>query len=73
MTSTAVMTIKTGDQVKQEYLAKGIPLSSVAKEKGWRPQDVYKVLNGQYKGNFGLAHEIAVYFGMKPNPDQPQS
>lgn len=63
------MTIKTGDQVKQEYKAKGIPLSSIAKQHGWRSQDVYKVLNGQYKGNFGLAHEIAVFFGLKNNPE----
>jgi gp16 family phage-associated protein len=62
------MHIKTGEQVKQEYKAQGIPLSSVAKQQGWRSQDVYKVLNGQYKGNFGLAHDIAVFFGMKPNP-----
>lgn len=60
--------VKTGEQVKREYQAKGIPLATVAKEQGWRPQDVYKVLNGQYKGNFGLAHDIAVYFGLKPQP-----
>lgn len=64
------MPIKTGEQVKQEYKAKGIPLSVIAKQQGWRSQDVYKVLNGQYKGNFGLAHDIAVFFGLKPNPNQ---
>lgn len=64
------MHIKTGEQVKQEYKAKGIPLSAIAKQQGWRSQDVYKVLNGQYKGNFGLAHDIAVFFGLKPNPNQ---
>lgn len=72
MTTNAAIPVKTGEQVKNEYRAKGIPLSSVAKEKGWKPQDVYKVLNGQYKGNFGLAHDIAVYFGLKPNPDHLQ-
>lgn len=56
---------KTPAQVKQEYRAKGITIASVAKEKGWTPQEVYKVLNGQTKGNFGKSHEIAVFFGIK--------
>lgn len=61
--------LKTAEQVKAEYRAKGIPLSRVAEEKGWRPQDIYKVLNGQSRGNFGIGHEIAVYFGLKHSAD----
>lgn len=61
--------LKTAEQVKAEYRAKGIPLSKVAEEKGWRPQDIYKVLNGQSRGNFGIGHEIAVYFGLKHSAD----
>lgn len=38
--------LKTPEQVKAEYRAKGIPLSRVAKEQGWFLQDIYKVLNG---------------------------
>lgn len=57
--------LKTAEQVKTEYRAKGILLSKVAEENGWRPQDVYKVLNGQSRGNYGIGHEIAVYFGLK--------
>ncbi len=57
--------LKTAEQVKAEYRAKGVPISKVAKEQGWLPQDVYKVLNGQLKGNFGKGHDIAVFFGLK--------
>ncbi len=59
------MPAKTAEQVKQEYRAKGITIASIAKENNWRPQDVYKVLNGQIKGNFGKSHEIAVFLGLK--------
>ena len=52
---------KTPKQVKQEYRAKGITIASVAKKQGWTPQEVYKVLNGQTKGNYGTAHDIAVF------------
>ena len=61
------MTVKTLEQVKAEYRSKGVTFASIAKENGWRKQDVYKVLNGQSKGNFGIAHEIAVFFGLKPS------
>lgn len=57
--------LKTPEQVKEEYRAKGITISSVAKKQGWLPQDVYKVLNGQIKGNHGKGHDIAVFFGLK--------
>lgn len=56
---------KTAEQVKQEYRAKGVTIASVAKKQGWTPQEVYKVLNGQTKGNYGTAHEIAIFFGIK--------
>lgn len=58
-------TLKTPEQVKAEYRAKGIPLSRVAKEQGWYPQDVYKVLGGMARCNYGKPHEIAVFFGLK--------
>lgn len=57
--------LKTPQQVKDEYKAKGITMASVAEQKGWTPQDIYKVLNGQIKGNFGKSHDIAVFFGIK--------
>ena len=58
-------TPKTVEQVKAEYRNKGITIASVAKKQGWSPQEVYKVLNGQVKGHYGKAHDIAVFFGIK--------
>ena len=42
---------KTAEQIKAEYRAKGITIASIAKQHGWTPQEVYKVLNGQTKGH----------------------
>jgi gp16 family phage-associated protein len=64
------MHLKTAEQVKQEFIAQGIPVSSWAESNGFIPQEVYKVLNGQSKGNFGRAHDIAVALGLKPKPKQ---
>jgi gp16 family phage-associated protein len=47
------MHLKTAEEVKQEFIQQGIPVSSWAESKGFTPQEVYKVLNGQSKGNFG--------------------
>ncbi|AVN18402.1 MULTISPECIES: DNA-binding protein [Acinetobacter] len=64
------MHLKTAEEVKQEFIQQGIPVSSWAESKGFTPQEVYKVLNGQSKGNFGRAHKIAVALGLKPEPKQ---
>lgn len=62
------MSIKTPDQVKQEFRTNGTPVAAWAAKHGYTPQEVYKVLNGQAKGNFGRAHEIAVSLGLKLKP-----
>lgn len=59
------MILKTPEQVKKEFLDNGIPVSNWAIENNFAPQEVYKVLNGQSKGNFGRAHQIAVRLGLK--------
>lgn len=59
------MQTKTPKQVKQDFIDKGIPVTDWATENGFTPQEVYKVLNGQSKGNFGRAHQIAVALGIK--------
>ncbi|MBS9780897.1 MAG: hypothetical protein KGV56_00205 [Gammaproteobacteria bacterium] len=66
------MKTKTAEQVKREYRSKGITFASIAKEKGWRPQDIYKVLNGQIKGYRGKSHDIAVYFGLIENTQEKE-
>lgn len=62
------MQTKTPDQVRQEFINSGTPISVWANENGFIPQEVYKVLNGQIKGNFGRAHKIAVALGLKKQP-----
>ncbi|WP_049044378.1 DNA-binding protein [Acinetobacter bereziniae] len=59
------MNLKTPEQVKKEFLDNGIPVSDWAAKNNFVPQEVYKVLNGQSKGNFGRAHKIAVALGLK--------
>ena len=58
----------TPEQVKAQFHAKGIPISSWADENGYRRSDVYRVLNGFTACKRGLPHEIAVKLGLKPNP-----
>ncbi len=66
------MKTKTTEQVKREYRSKGVTFVSIAKEQGWRPQDIYKVLNGQIKGYRGKSHDIAVYFGLIENTQEKE-
>ena len=57
--------MKTPEQVKQEFRAEGKTFSQFAREKNVHVNEVYKVLNGQYKAHYGQAHEIAVALGLK--------
>lgn len=59
------MSIKTPDQVKQDFEDNGQTISAWAEKHGFAPQDVYKVLNGQAKCKRGKGHEIAVRLGIK--------
>lgn len=59
----------TRDQIKQNFFLHGVPVASWAKANGYTPRYVYMVLNGQFKGHFGKAHEIAVRLGLKLNPE----
>ena len=60
----------TPQQVKAQFHAKGIPVSSWADENGFRRSDVYRVLNGFAACKRGLPHEIAVKLGLKPDPSK---
>lgn len=57
---------KTPEQIKAEFDAKGITISKWARDRGYTPRQVSLVLNGQVKGRYGMAHEIAVKLGLKP-------
>lgn len=56
----------TPDQIKQKFRSEGKTFSGWAREHGYRPNKVIRVLNGLDKGNYGQAHEIAVRLGLKP-------
>jgi len=60
----------TSDQIKAKFRREGRTFSAFAREHNYRLNDVYRVLNGQYKGHYGKAHEIAVALGLKATADR---
>lgn len=52
-------------KVKDDFKQNGLTFTAWAKEHGYRVNDVYRVLNGQVKANYGKGHEIAVKLGLK--------
>lgn len=60
----------TPNQVKANFMAHGVPVATWAKANGYSPRYVYMVLNGQFKGHFGKAHDIAVKLGLKLDPEK---
>lgn len=65
--------MSTPEQVRQRFRQQGIPLSQWARENGYPPIAVYRVMGGIDKGNYGRSHEIAVKLGIKPNPSKTQA
>ena len=67
----------TPEQVKENWLEKGITGADWARDNGYTPRQVSTVLNGQIKGRFGKGHEIAVKLGIKkgtlPEPTKTQA
>lgn len=64
----------TGEQAKARLRRRGMTTTQWAAEHGYNRRDVYRVLNGQLKANFGTAHDIAVGLGMKvPDVDEEPS
>lgn len=55
----------TADRVKALFRQRGITFTQWAEENGYSRNEVYRVLNGQVKANYGKAHEIAVKLGLK--------
>ncbi len=64
------VTVKTPEQIKADFEAKGLTVSQFARDNGYTPREVSLVLNGQIKGRYGKGHAIAVALGLKPSPDQ---
>ena len=55
----------TAEQVKALFRRQGITFTHWARENGYPRSEVYRVLNGQTKANYGQSHEIAVKLGLK--------
>lgn len=53
------------DQVKENFRRVGKTITQWAIENGYPRSEVYRVLNGQAKANYGKSHEIAVKLGIK--------
>jgi len=67
--------LKTGEQVKQAFVACGDTIYAWALRNGFDSSEVYRVINGQNKGTKGKGFLIAVALGMKakPNPNDKNS
>ncbi|PTS85507.1 DNA-binding protein [Pseudomonas sp. HMWF032] len=61
----------TATQVKERFRQRGKTITAWAVENGYTRNEVYRVLNGQAKANYGKAHDIAVALGLKV-PDAEQ-
>ncbi len=59
----------TPDQVKAKLRARGVTCSDWARQNGYSPQKVIRLLNGYEKGHYGQSHEIAVKLGLKADPE----
>lgn len=66
---TPESTALTPEQVKAKFKQQGLTFSAWAREHGYRPQEVIRVVNGFNKANYGIGHEIAVKLGLKENLD----
>ncbi|KXZ66836.1 DNA-binding protein [Acinetobacter venetianus] len=60
----------TKEQVKKKLTSQGKTLKQFALDHNFEPSDVYRVMTGTRKGNYGKGHEIAVALGLKVNPNQ---
>ncbi|OOG96844.1 hypothetical protein B1A90_04360 [Neisseria meningitidis] len=55
----------TVEKLKENFAKNGQTLAQWARENGFKPRDVYLVVGGQRKGNYGKGHEIAKKLGLK--------
>ena len=60
-----MLNVKTPEQVKSEFEARGESFADWAREHGYDRLYVYRVLNGTIKAKRGIGHEIAVKLGLE--------
>lgn len=63
----------TPDQARERLRAQGKTVAQWARERGYHQAAVYRVIGGQYKAYYGMAHEIAVALGLKVAVDEPNT
>lgn len=57
--------MKTPNEVKEEFRSKGLTFNAWAREHGFSPMAVHRVISGKTKCWYGNGHKIAVMLGMK--------
>lgn len=58
-------TVISADQLKANFAKEGKTFSSWAESRGYRREDVYRVINGLTRCRRGKVHQIAVELGLK--------
>lgn len=61
--------IHTPEELKALFAKSGMTFTQWAKENGYTPNKVYRVINGQSKAKYGTDHEIAVKLCLKNAPE----
>lgn len=56
---------RTPQQVREEFVKKGVSIAKWALLNGFNPNAVSDILNGRKRGVRGEAHKIAVKLGLK--------
>lgn len=62
----------TPEQIKNELYQQGLTLKDWAKQNGYKPNQVYRVMNGESKALYGIGHEIAIKLGLKSQSQETQ-
>ena len=57
--------LKTNQEIRAEWLRKGLTQNGWAREHGFNPASVSQVLSGRNSGARGTGHRIAVMLGLK--------
>jgi gp16 family phage-associated protein len=57
--------VLTADQLKAKFAQEGKTFSNWAETRGYRREDVYRVINGLTRCRRGKVHQIAVELGLK--------
>lgn len=58
-------TVKTPSEVKSSFRARGETFAQWAKDNGYDPTHVSRVLNGTIKASYGKSHEMVVKLSLK--------